>query len=192
MRPESDADESQDMVALIQMVGTKRDVGAFETIFRHFAPRVRAYMARLSADAQTAEETMQETMIAVWNKAGQFDPSKGALSTWIFTIARNHRIDAFRREKRPEFDPNDPVFVPDEIVQADAKIQAKQASQQLHEAMAKLPEEQIALLKLSYFEDHSHSAIATKLNIPLGTVKSRMRLAFEKLRVALGQSGEAS
>lgn len=179
MRPESDADESQDMVALIQMVGTKRDVGAFETIFRHFAPRVRAYMARLSADAQTAEETMQETMIAVWNKAGQFDPSKGALSTWIFTIARNHRIDAFRREKRPEFDPNDPVFVPDEIVQADAKIQAKQASQQLHEAMAKLPEEQIALLKLSYFEDHSHSAIATKLNIPLGTVKSRMRLALK-------------
>lgn len=192
MRRQTEADESPDMVELLKAVGMGRDVAAYETIFRHFAPRVKAYMARPAGDSQVAEELMQETMIAVWNKADQFDPSKGAVSTWIFTIARNLRIDAFRRERRPEFDPNDPAFVPDEIVPADAAIEARQASEQLHQAMATLPDEQADLLKLSFFEDTSHSAMAAALNLPLGTVKSRLRLAFEKLRVALGHSGEAS
>ena len=149
-------------------------------------------MARMGGDGQSAEELMQETMIAVWNKADKFDPSKGAASTWIFTIARNLRIDAFRRDKRPEFDPTDPAFVPDDVVQADAGLDARQTSEQLHQAIAALPEEQAALLKLSFFEDQSHSAIATRLNLPLGTVKSRMRLAFDKLRAALAHSGDVS
>ena len=114
------------------------------------------------------------------------------MSTCIFTIARNLRIDAFRREKRPEFDPTDPAFVPDDVAQADAGLDALQASEQLHQAIAALPEEQAALLKLSFFEDQSHSAIATRLNLPLGTVKSRMRLAFDKLRAALAHSGDVS
>jgi RNA polymerase sigma factor (sigma-70 family) len=192
MRRKTDADQTLDMVALLCAVGARRDLDAYEALFRHFAPRVKAYMARMGGDSQLAEELMQETMIAVWNKADRFDPSKGAVSTWIFTIARNLRIDAFRREKRPDFDPHDPAFVPDDVAPADAELDAQQASEQLHQAIAALPEEQAALLKLSFFEDQSHSAIATRLNLPLGTVKSRMRLAFDKLRAALAHSGDLS
>jgi len=192
MRRMTDADQTPDMVALLRAVAARRDLGAYEALFRHFAPRVKAYMARTGGDSQLAEELMQETMIAVWNKADRFDPSKGAVSTWIFTIARNLRIDAFRRENRPDFDPNDPAFVPDDVAPADAELDARVEAEHLHQALAALPEEQAALLKLSFFEDQSHSAIATRLNIPLGTVKSRMRLAFDKLRAALAHPGDAS
>lgn len=192
MHRKFNADQSPDMVALLRNVGTHRDLDAYETIFRHFAPRVRSYMARMGGDGPVAEELMQETMIAVWNKADRFDPSKGAVSTWIFTIARNLRIDTFRREKRPDFDPHDPAFVPDDAVPPDAELDARQASEQLHEAITALPGEQAALLKLAFFEDQSHSEIARRLNLPLGTVKSRMRLAFDKLRAALAHSGDVS
>ncbi len=187
---ERTASENQpSLEELMLAVSSRRDVDAFEVIFKHFAPRIKAYMAKLSADTQTAEELMQETMITVWNKADQFDFSKGALSTWIFTIARNQRIDAVRRERRPEFDPTDPAFVPDEEQPADMKLSKQQSASQLRAAMAALPTEQCALLELAYFEESSHSAIAKKLNLPLGTVKSRLRLAFSKLRAALENSG---
>lgn len=190
MRGGTEGSEAPDMVALLSTVGARRDLDAYEMLFKHFAPRVKAYMMRSGGDAQLAEELMQETMIAVWNKADKFDPSKGAASTWVFTIARNLRIDAFRREKRPQFDPSDPAFVPDDVAPADSELDIRQTSEQLHRAIAALPQEQAELLKLSFFEDQTHSAISTKLNIPLGTVKSRMRLAFEKLRAALADSGD--
>lgn len=192
MRRPMDNDAIPDMATMLVAVGARRDVEAFEVLFRHFAPRVKAYMARLAGDSLAAEELMQETMVAVWNKAERFDPAKGAASTWIFTIARNLRIDAFRRDKRPDFDPNDPAFVPDDVAPADEIFEAQEVSAQLHQAMATLPEEQIALLKLAFFEDNSHSAIAASLNMPLGTVKSRLRLAFTKLRAALDRNGAAS
>jgi RNA polymerase sigma-70 factor (ECF subfamily) len=192
MRRPAEDDAKQNMAELLVAVGARRDVGAFEVLFRHFAPRVKAYMGRLAGDSQAAEELMQETMIAVWNKADRFDPAKGAVSTWIFTIARNLRIDAFRRDKRPDFDPNDPAFVQDDVAPADEAFDAQEASAQLHQAIAALPQEQVALLKLAYFEDNSHSAIAASLNLPLGTVKSRLRLAFAKLRAALDRNGEAT
>ncbi len=192
MRRPTESDATPSMAALLAAVGARRDVEAFETLFRHFAPRVKAYMARLAGDSHLAEELMQETMVAVWNKADRFDPAKGAASTWIFTIARNLRIDAFRRDNRPDFDPNDPAFVQDDVAPADEMFESQEVSAQLHLAMASLPEEQVALLKLAFFEDRSHSAIATSLNMPLGTVKSRLRLAFAKLRAALDRNGDAS
>lgn len=192
MRRPTESDATPSMAALLVAVGAHRDVEAFETLFRHFAPRLKAYMARLAGDSHLAEELMQETMVAVWNKADRFDPAKGAASTWIFTIARNLRIDAFRRDNRPDFDPNDPAFVQDDVAPADEMFESQEVSAQLHQAMASLPEEQVALLKLAFFEDRSHSAIATSLNMPLGTVKSRLRLAFAKLRAALDRNGDAS
>jgi RNA polymerase sigma-70 factor (ECF subfamily) len=189
MNGQTAPEDQPSMEELMLAVRSRRDVDAFEVIFKHFAPRVKAYMAKLSADTQTAEELMQETMIAVWNKADQFDVAKGALSTWIFTIARNQRIDAVRRARRPEFDPTDPAFVPDEEQPADLRIAERQSASQLRAAMADLPKEQSTLLELAYFEESTHSAIAKKLNLPLGTVKSRLRLAFNKLRAALDNSG---
>ncbi|MDI7862623.1 sigma-70 family RNA polymerase sigma factor [Rhizobiaceae bacterium n13] len=177
---------TKDEVAkLLVAVGRDRDVEAFERLFRYYGPRVKAYMARLAHNSQAAEELMQETMMTVWNKAAQFDPSRGNVATWIFTIARNLRVDAYRKDRRPDFDPNDPAFVPDNAAAADAAFENVQEAERLRRAMEELPEEQLQLLKLSFFDDRSHSTIAEQLNIPLGTVKSRIRLAFAKLRTAL-------
>lgn len=174
------------MPALLAAVGRDRDVAAFEILFRYYGPRVRSYMARLARDGQAAEELMQETMMAVWNKADQFDPARGNVSTWIFTIARNLRVDAFRKARRPDFDPNDPAFVPDDSPPADVELDERQEANRLYLAMAVLPLEQRELIKRAFFDDVSHSVIAADLGLPLGTVKSRIRLAFGKLRAALG------
>ncbi|WP_245281440.1 sigma-70 family RNA polymerase sigma factor [Rhizobium sp. AAP43] len=180
-----DESEQVNFSKLLASVGQERDVQAFETIFKHYSPKVRAYMAKLARDGQAAEELMQETMLAVWNKAEQFDPARGNVSSWIFTIARNLRIDAFRREKRPTFDPTDPAFVPDDVMPADVEYEERQEADRLRRAMETLPPEQYELLKMSFYKEVSHSAIADELGLPMGTVKSRIRLAFAKLRAAL-------
>jgi RNA polymerase sigma-70 factor (ECF subfamily) len=185
MTAKTDEITQEELSALLAKVAGQRDVSAFEVLFRHYAPRVKAYMARLARDGQAAEELMQETMVAVWNKASQFDPARGNVSAWVFTIARNQRIDAFRRMRRPAFDPADPAFVPDDTPGVDVHLEGQQEAARLRRAMAELPEEQRELLKESFFNDRSHSAIAETFGIPLGTVKSRIRLAFAKLRAAL-------
>lgn len=173
-----------DLSKLLTRVGQQRDVDAFEALFRHYGPRVRSFMAMKTRDTQLAEELMQETMMAVWNKAVQFDPARGNVSAWIFTIARNQRIDAFRR-KRPMFDENDPAFVKDDIPPADVELEERQDAELLRKAMEVLPPEQLDVLKRAFFDEASHSTIAQDMGIPLGTVKSRIRLAFEKLRSTL-------
>jgi RNA polymerase sigma-70 factor (ECF subfamily) len=177
-----------DMSALLARIGRTHDVADFELLFRHFAPRVKAYMAR-TGSAAAAEELMQETMVAVWNKAGLYHPDKGAASTWIFTIARNLRIDAFRRERHPEFDENDPAFQPEIEPAADDRLEGEQSARLMREALTTLPPDQAEVLRLAFFEDKSQSTIATALGVPLGTVKSRMRLAFAKLRGVVESSG---
>ena len=178
------------MSDLLVKVGQSRDVEVFEELFRHFAPRVKAYMAK-SGSANAAEELMQETMVSVWNKAAMYDPGKGAASTWIFSIARNLRIDAYRREKHPEYDENDPAFQPPQEPAADNKLEGEQSARLVRSALASLPPDQAEVLRLAYYEDNSQSEIAAALALPLGTVKSRMRLAFQKLRIELGQTGDA-
>jgi RNA polymerase sigma factor (sigma-70 family) len=173
-----------EMVRLLAIVGRDRSVDAFEVIFRFYAPRIRSFMAVKTKDRQVAEELMQETMTAVWNKAAQFDPARGNVSAWIYTIARNIRIDSFRR-RHPEFDMSDPVFVADDVPPADQEFQQNQEAHLLRSAMAELPEEQMDVLRRAFFDEASHSTIARDLGVPLGTVKSRIRLAFEKLRSAL-------
>lgn len=176
-----------DFSKLLAAVGRDRDIEAFEILFKHYGPKVKAYMAKLARDGQVAEEMMQETMLAVWNKAGQFDPARGNVSSWIFTIARNLRIDAFRKERRPTFDPTDPAFIPDDVPAADVEYEGRQEADRLRLAMETLPPEQLELLKMSFYKEASHSTIATELGLPMGTVKSRIRLAFAKLRAALEQ-----
>lgn len=175
----------------LRAVATKHDRAAFEEVFRHFAPRVKAYLTRAGGDAGAAEEVMQETMATVWRKAIQFDPAKSSASTWIFTIARNLRIDAYRRERRPEIDLDDPALVPDGDPAPDDLIYSRQAAVAVKSALAALSPAEQDVLRLAYFEDKSQSTIAKQLGIPLGTVKSRMRLAFGKLRVSLSdRSGD--
>lgn len=171
--------------ALVEAVGTARDRHAFKALFDHFAPRVKAYLMRLGCQPGQAEEIGQEVMVTVWRRAETFDAAQATASTWIFTIARNKRIDAVRRERRPELDPNDPMLVPASEPLADEAMSAGQDAEHVRRAMRDLPEEQKELLRLAYFEDKAHSAIAEQTGLPLGTVKSRLRLALGRLRKSL-------
>ncbi len=170
---------------LLTAVATSRDRTAFSALFAYFAPRIKAYLLRTGCEAGAAEEIAQEVMITVWRRAETFDASQASASTWVFTIARNKRIDAFRRNRRPEYDPDDPALVPAEAMSADSRIEVDQAAKRLRAAMNDLPEEQRELLRMAYFDDKPHSAIAEASNLPLGTVKSRIRLALTKLRKGL-------
>ncbi|WP_299624790.1 sigma-70 family RNA polymerase sigma factor [Pelagibius sp.] len=173
------------LAGLLNAVGRNRDRDAFAELFQYFGPRVKAYLMRQGANEALAEELVQESMIMVWRRAESFDVSKSGASTWIFTIARNKRIDALRREKRPEYDPDDPALVPAAVEDADAMVEAAQQSQRLSVAIKTLSKEQADLVKMAYFEDKAHGRIAEETALPLGTVKSRLRLALGHLRKAL-------
>lgn len=173
-------EQARRLETLVRQIARQRDRAAFIELFEHFAPRLKAFMMRGGADPETAEEIVQEAMISVWNKAGQFDPARAALSTWIFTIARNKRIDMLRRQVRPVIDPLD-VAVEEEPA-PDARLTLEQASAGLRGSIALLPAEQRQVLLLAFFEDKSHGAISVELDLPLGTVKSRIRLALARLR----------
>ncbi|WNK01119.1 sigma-70 family RNA polymerase sigma factor [Thalassospiraceae bacterium LMO-JJ14] len=189
MTDETDTAETADgATSLMHRVAASGDRQAFAVLFAHFAPRVKSYMLKLGTNDSLADELAQETLLMVWRKAGQFDRAKASPSTWIFTIARNLRIDAFRKISRPELDPNDPALVPDHEEPQDDRVVRLQQAQKVRDAMALLNEEQSEVVRLSFFEDMSHSAIAERLGLPLGTVKSRLRLAFSKIRDAVGES----
>ena len=175
-----------DLVGLLAAVAGNRDKQAFADLFSHFAPRVKAYLMRHGANDETAEELAQETLLRVWRKAHQFNADVAAPSTWIFRIARNLRIDRLRKERRPEFDPEDPALVREADPAADLQIEASQQNTRIREAVDQLPPDQRQVIMLSFFEDKPHSAIADELGLPLGTVKSRIRLAFARVRQTLG------
>ena len=175
-------------LALISAVAERRDRAAFARLYDHFAPRVLAYLRRLGCDSAAAEDLTQEVMLTVWHRAQTFDPAKAAVSTWIFTIARNRRIDVLRRERRPEFDPNDPALIGEPPASADQQIAAEQDAVRLRAVIDELPQVQADLLRLAFFQDKSHGAIAEQLGLPLGTVKSRLRLAMARLRTRLQDS----
>lgn len=143
---------------------------------------MKSYLLRFGDDPARVDEVVQETFSAVWTKARLFDPARASAATWIFTIARNRRIDAFRKERRPEFDPEDPALSPAREPDGEETTEANQRAERLREAMASLSEEQGEILRMSFFEEASHSAIADRLGLPIGTVKSRIRLAYERLR----------
>ncbi len=181
----ADADQALTPEDLMHAIATRRDRTAFVELFRQLGPRVKAFLMRQGADRESAEDVTQEVMLTVWRRAEQYDRSKAAVSTWVFTIARNRRIDSLRRGRRPEIDPDDPALVPEPLRAADDVVDLAQQGRLLHEAVAQLPDEQEHLLRMAYFEDKSHSMIAEELDLPLGTVKSRLRLAMAKLRHAL-------
>lgn len=170
------------MSALVVKVAREADRAAFTELFDHFAPRVKAYLMRLGAQAGQAEDLTQDVMVTVWRKAALFDDRQASAATWIFTIARNRRIDAIRRTRRPEIDPNDPLFVPDAEPQPDAVLVTAEREDRLRAAMAKLSDDQRALLVQAFYDGKSHSEIAAATRLPLGTVKSRLRNIFAKLR----------
>jgi RNA polymerase sigma-70 factor (ECF subfamily) len=171
-------------------VARGRDRAAFARLFGHFAPRLKGYFMRQGADRAAAEELAQEVMLTVWRRAETYDPAQAAVSTWIFTIARNKRIDRLRRERRPEIDPSDPALVPDPPARIDDAFETAEAGDRLRRVLGTLPQEQAELLRLSFFEDKSHAVIAAQLRLPLGTVKSKIRAALLRLRMVLQEPPE--
>ncbi|MGF1476387.1 MAG: sigma-70 family RNA polymerase sigma factor [Geminicoccaceae bacterium] len=168
-------------------VAGERDRRAFMELFDHYAPRVKGYLRRLGVDGEAAEDLVQDVMLTVWQRAETYDPRQAGVSTWIFTIARNRRIDVIRRERRPEPDPDDPLLVPDAEPFGEAIVLRAETDRRLRAAVASLPEDQATLVRVSFFEEKPHGRIAKELGLPLGTVKSRIRLALGKLRSVLAE-----
>jgi RNA polymerase sigma-70 factor (ECF subfamily) len=183
-RPATMSNDPDFNVLLLNVAGSN-DKAALATLFRHFAPRLKSLMLRLGTDFHTAEELAQEAMLSVWRKSQMFDPTRASASTWIFTIARNLRIDRFRNESRPELDPKDPALVREPDLPADDQLAVKDRQVAVRECVAALPEEQREAVHLSFVEGLSHQEISDQLGLPLGTVKSRLRLSFSKLRPML-------
>lgn len=175
------------MTAFLVAVAKDRDKDAFAKLFAHYAPRIKSYLMRQGANIASAEELSQEAMLSVWRKADRFDPAKASAGTWIFTVARNLRIDALRKERRPNFDPNDPAFVPEPETAPDSAVEIGETQAQVKAAISQLPPEQAEVIKLSFYQDKPHGEIAEELNLPLGTVKSRLRLAMRRVRKVLGE-----
>ncbi len=170
-------------VGCITRVRDAQDQAAFAELFTHFAPRVKAFLMKSGADATLAEECAQDVMATLWQKSHLFDPSRASAATWVFTIARNRRIDAIRKMRRPE--PEDLPWGPEtEPDQADVLV-LQQESEQLGQAISELPEKQRTLIEKAYFGDLTHNEIAEQTGLPLGTIKSRIRLALDRLRHAM-------
>jgi RNA polymerase sigma-70 factor (ECF subfamily) len=174
----------------MQAVIDRQDREAFAEIFDHFTPRLEAFLIRVGLDAASAEEVAQDSLAILWHRAALFDARKSSLATWLYRIARNRRIDLSRRARVDYLDPASPQFqelaIPPE---AEEGLIAFEREDILRELIRDLPAEQQSLLNLAFYEGLSHAQIAELTNTPLGTVKSRLRLAFARLRRALEARG---
>ena len=184
--------DAADFAALVEAIAARQDRAAFTRVFAYYAPRVKAYLTRLGLESAQAEEVTQEVMVAVWRKAASFDARQASVSTWIFRIARNRRIDVFRRDRRETLDASDPAFEPAAEARPDGAAEAAEREAQVRRAMDDLPPEQRDLVRRAFYEDLSHSEIAATTGVPLGTVKSRLRLAFAKLKLTLADRTEGA
>ena len=180
------ADDRQYFAVLALAVAEGRDQRAFAELFDFFAPRLKAYLMRLGLDALSAEDLVQDVMAVLWHKANLYDPARSSLSTWLFRIARNRRIDLVRRDHSDRIDLGDPLLLPAEPPAPDATVETEDRERVVRNALATLPPEQVELVRMAFFLGRSHAEIAAATGLPLGTVKSRIRLAFGKLKMLLG------
>lgn len=163
-----------------------RDRDAFVALFERYAGRIKAFALRRGASPADADEIAQDVMVAVWRRAETFDPARASAAAWIYAIARNRRVDFARRAARPGPDPLDPFFRPEPEPDGFAAVDAAEREARLRDALAGLAPEQRRVVVASFFDGLSHGEIAVREGVPLGTVKSRIRLAFRHLQAILG------
>jgi len=166
-----------------------QDQQAFARLYRHFAPRLRAFLIRSGSTPEVAEDCVQEALAAVWHKAHLFDPTRASATTWIFTVARNRRIDLIRRDRHPP--PDDLPWGPEADPEPLDRLALRQEADRLAIAMHALPLAQRRMVEHAYWADMTHSEIAARTGLPLGTVKSRLRLALGRLRSEMNCEGAA-
>ena len=167
---------------LLKKIADKKDQAAFQQLFEDYAPRIKGFMIRSGADAAAADDLAQEALSAVWRKAHMYSPDKGNPTTWIFTIVRNLRIDRFRRERVWQPLPEEHAEIASDDAGPEELASRQEGLVTLQGALKVLPPEQLEVVQLSYLEGLAHSDISERLGLPIGTVKSRMRLAYQKLR----------
>mgnify|MGYP003624493968 CR=1 FL=1 len=171
---------------LVSMVAHNKDRSAFQILFEYFAPRLKSYLLNFKIADQKAEDLAQDVMLTLWQKAEKFDPAKAKISTWLFRVARNKYIDQVRKQKYPEVNADDHVALMVAPEKTDQNLHEKQNSGRIQKAMKVLNEDQRKVIELSFFKELSHSQIAEATDLPLGTVKSKIRMAFQTLRKELG------
>jgi RNA polymerase sigma-70 factor, ECF subfamily len=182
------AAEEPEPAQLIIAIAQRRDRTAFASLFGLYAPRIKAMLMRMGEGAEVAEDIAQETLLTIWRKAEQYDPARASVSAWVYAIARNLRIDRLRRAQRATAVT---LYETAEIGEAegpDGSLDAAERDRRVRMAMQELPEAQATVVKLSFFEGRAHGDIAECLKLPLGTVKSRLRLAMSRLRNLLGDA----
>jgi RNA polymerase sigma-70 factor (ECF subfamily) len=188
-RRKSAAPVARDLDDLLTAVGAHRDGEAFTTLFDHFTPRLHAQMTRLGLAPYAAADVAQDVMETIWRKGHLFDRQKSAAATWVFHIAHNRRIDIGRRSREQSCPAEELDAIPDVAESCDDCIDAAQREKHVHQALDALPREQFKMVHLAFFEGLSHATIAARTNLPIGTVKSRLRLAFSRMRRLLREAG---
>lgn len=174
---------SQDVLCKwVLSIANERSREAFGELFDYFAPRLKTYFLKTGISPEQAEDVVQDVMIQVWRKAGQYNSDRATVASWVFMIARSRLIDGLRKTRAPELDPDDPVLQPPATKPPEVKLQSKETSLKLRELIRELPEEQQTVLRASFYQGLSHSEIAKRFDLPLGTVKSRLRLAVSAMR----------
>ncbi|MFB9949814.1 sigma-70 family RNA polymerase sigma factor [Rhizobium puerariae] len=180
-----DLDEKDHFAGLAKAVADERDQTAFTALFDYFAPRLKSWLVKRSMKPDEAEELVQEVMTILWHRAHLYDPAQSSLSTWLFRIARNRRIDAQRRARHRNMEAYGPMLPVAETPGVDTLFERQERDERVRAALSQIPDEQMELVRAAFFLGQSHSEIASSTGLPLGTVKSRIRLAFERLRRAL-------
>lgn len=178
---------------MVAKVSLTRDQTAFAQLYDFYAPRILSFLIRMRMPRALAEDVTQDVMATLWRKPHLYDASKSSLATWLYRVARNRRIDLARRERlqsaQESFDPdrveggvitNSPM---------DSLLDAGERESRLRQTLQSLPPEQLTLVRLAFYEALTHSQIAAQTKLPIGTVKSRLRLAFSRLRRALEAAG---
>lgn len=174
--------EQQVLASLIADVASYQDRGAFESLFVRFGPRIKGMMLNSGASADVAEDLVQDVMMTVWRKASLYAPERGNVSTWIFTIARNARVDRLRRQPAQPYVDVETVTLESDEPNAEAELIGSQNDERVREAVELLPKEQKTVIQMAFTGYKPQSEIARELDLPIGTVKSRMRLAYQKLK----------
>ncbi len=172
---------------LILAIANDKCRSSFAQLFKAFAPKIKAFLMSQGLNGQMAEELAQDTLLSVWRKAHLFDEKKAKASTWIYTIARNLRIDFARKEARKKQLPEN-LWHDFEIKTADEKLIDDENTAKIQAALANLNNEQKEVLRLSFFENLSHSQVADALGLPLGTVKSRIRIGILKIKEMIARN----
>lgn len=187
-KPRSAELERDEYSSLLVRVAVDRDRSAYRTLFNHFGPRVRAWLIGRMGQPAIVDDVVQDVMLTIWRKAGTFDASRATASSWIFTVARNRMVDHHRKTTtKIRYETESIKEIPPEIEPADELMMRSEDVKRVSEALQGLPDGQAQILELSYRGGFSHQEIASKLNLPLGTIKSRIRLAMQKLKLRLGE-----